>query len=393
MRSVLISAGDASGDQIAADFVRALRERSPTTRFLGLTGREMEAAGVERVADQRSLAVGGFGELLPEAPRIVGAWRKMVAALRRVEPDLVVLIDSGGFNLPFAGLVRRRSRARILYFVPPQVWAWRKGRLARLARRSDRIAVVLPFEPAFYASEGVEVDFVGHPILDRSVPLLDAGERRRARARLGFAGDRPLVGLFPGSRRNELARHLGRQLAAVAQLRQQRPDLAELEVVIGLAASLDRRDVERQVRETGVRAKILQGSVALLDVIDVALAKPGTITLELMLRERPMVVMGRAQALSAAILRRSLRVDWMAMPNLIAGKEIVPELLQSAARPDRIADALAPLFARHGGASGQTEEAARQVDALRRAGARLGVPGATSRVAEIAEELLGTDRT
>ena len=176
-------------------------------------------------------------------------------------------------------------------------------------------------------------------------------------------------------------------------MRQQRPDLAELEVVIGLAASLDRRDVERQVRETGVRAKILQGSVALLDVIDVALAKPGTITLELMLRERPMVVMGRAQALSAAILRRSLRVDWMAMPNLIAGKEIVPELLQSAARPDRIADALAPLFARPGGASGQTEEAARQVDALRRAGARLGVPGATSRVAEIAEELLGTDRT
>ncbi len=388
MKTVLLSAGDLSGERHCADLVRALRSRRSDLRFVGMGGAAMSAAGVELYVDQRQLAVGGIFEVLGSLPRVIRTWRKMLRCVRETQPDVIVLVDSGGFNLPFARRARALSSAAILYYVAPQVWAWRPGRLRRLAARTDRIAVILPFEAAFYAEHGIEVDHVGHPALDAfETRGVSGATREAARARLGIDASEFVLGIFPGSRRNELARHLPIQLEAFARLRALLPKSASLKGLVGLAPSLD-RDEALAVGADGLAAApdalrfVSAEDGSLLDACDVALVKPGTITVELMLRRTPMVVIGRVHPATAMIARQALKIDWLSMPNLIANEQIVPEFIQEAATEDRIAAALAPLF---GG-----DARARQVDALARASDRLGPAGATGRVADIVEELLGT---
>ena len=393
MTTVLLSAGDASGEAAAAELVEALRARRSDTRFVGLGGAAMKRAGVTCVADARSLAVGGLFELASSVGGIVRAFRAMDRALRSEQPDLVVLVDSGGFNLPFARRVRRRCRAPILYFIAPQIWAWRPGRLRKLVARTDRIAVLMPFEGEFYARQGVAVDCVGHPILDRAVarPRTET-MRAAARDRLGLSAEGPVLALFPGSRRNELERNLPIQLASAAALTRSDGALRSLAVVVGLAPSLDEHLVRRLAEPFGDTLSVRLATSALdaMDAADAALCKPGTITLELMLRGCPMAVMARIHPLSAFIARRRVSVPFVAMPNLLAGEEVVPELLLGEARPDRIAAAVAPLL---GGKGTEGEAArARQLEAFARIRPALGSAGAIGRVASIVEELLGTDR-
>jgi lipid-A-disaccharide synthase len=392
--TILLSAGDLSGERHAAALVARLRERMPQARFVGMGGAAMAAAGVELAVDQRELAVGGLLEVVGGLPGVVRAWRGLSRCLRETRPDLVVLVDSGGFNLPFARRVRASTHAKILYYVAPQVWAWRPGRLRRLAERTDRIAVILPFEPAWYAERGVDVDFVGHPVVDAFAAAGGPADaearvraRRDARRALDLPPDADVLGLFPGSRRNELARHLPVQLDAFVRLRSDRSEGRALVGVVGLAPSLERaeatRAIERHARGHAHALRLIrvdEGRV--LDACDVAVAKPGTITVELMLRRTPMVVVGRAHPVSVAIARRRLGIDRLAMPNLIANAGIVPELLQGDARGDRIAAALAPLF--------RGDARSRQIEALDAACRRLGGPGAARRTAGIVEEMLGT---
>ncbi len=304
-----------------------------------------------------------------------------------------MLVDSGGFNLPFAGRVRRRSRARILYFIAPQVWAWRPGRIRRLAARADRIVVCLPFERAFYAAQGVSVEDFGHPLVDAfararaadasaASPAVRRAQRRRA---LGLPLDSPVLGLFPGSRAGELARHLPVQLAAFARLRARSPRLAGAIAVVGLAPGFDeaalRRAAPGALEAAGEAIRcVATGDGGLFEALDVALAKPGTITLEAALHGCPMVVVGRVHPLTAWLARRSARVRHVALPNLILEEEIVPERLQAEATPDRIAEALEPLF--------EGPARARQLEGLERVVARLGPPGAIARTAELVEEMI-----
>ena len=390
MTTILLSAGDLSGERHAAELVLALRERIPDARFVGMGGSAMAAAGVELSVDQRQLAVGGIFEILGSLPRIIRAWRGMQRCLRDTQPDVVVLVDSGGFNLPFARRVRARSRAKILYYVAPQVWAWRPGRLRRLADRTDRIAVIFPFEPTYYSEHGVSVDFVGHPAVDE-IPSPETRatppDVRKARASLGIEGHAPLLGVFPGSRRNELTRHLPIQLDAFLRLREREPALRDLQAVVGLAPNLDREEAQQIIAgplasAPGAIHLVTAADGRVLDSCDVALVKPGTITVELMLRRTPMVVIGRVHPATAMIAERSLDIEWLSIPNLIAGAEIVPEFFQQAATRDRIAAALAPLF--------QGEARERQIEELDRASLRLGAPGAAKRTAAIVEEMLGT---
>jgi len=399
--TILVSAGDASGEAHAADLVRDLRERHPSLRFVGMGGPRMAAEGVEIVLDQRELAVGGVLEIIASAARLIRGWRRMLDCVRRERPDLIVLVDSGGFHLPLARRIRRLVRSPILYYVAPQIWAWRPRRLQKLAARADRIAVILPFEREYYAARGLVVDYVGHPALDRAPcpalppegsdavggvavsPVADRERRRQsARRRLGLSADGPVMAILPGSRRNELARHLPVQLDAFARLRRERPGLTG---IIALAASLERAEVEtrlahaRQGADSGIR--LVEGQAeSVIDAADVAIAKPGTITVELMLRETPMVVVGRAHPLTAWIARGRIEVDRLSMPNLIAEEDIVPELLQEEARPDRIAAAAAPLF--------EGPERLRQLEGLARASRLLGEPGAARRTSAIVEEML-----
>lgn len=392
MTTVLLSAGDLSGERVAADLVHQLRNRMPDARFVGMGGSAMAAAGVEIFVDQRQLAVGGLVEILRGLRGVILAWRGMQRCLRETRPDLIVLVDSGGFNLPFARRVRAICDAKILYYVPPQVWAWRTGRLRRLAARADRIAVALPFESAFYADYGIAVDYVGHPSVDALGPEVSSGAEAQslrdvARANLAIGREDVVLGIYPGSRRNEVERHLPVQIAAFMKLRTLLADRCDLKGVVVVARSLDRDQVlsvaaDSLSKAPGALRFVMSEDGCMADACDVALAKPGTITAELMLRRRPMVVVGRAHPVTAMIARQSVKVKWLAMPNLIANQEIVPELLQEDATGDRIAAALAPLF------EGEIRE--RQIEALGLAAARLGRGGAAKRTAAIVEEMLGS---
>jgi lipid-A-disaccharide synthase len=203
MTTLLLSAGDASGELHTAPFVEAFRKRVPDARFLGLGGTEMEKAGVELVVHQRELAIGGLVEVLRDAGRIVSVWRRMKRALETSGADLVVLVDSPDFNIPLA---RRAKKAGIpvLYFISPQVWAWRRRRIGKIARRVDRMAVIFPFEKEVYAKAALQVDFVGHPLVDRLGGIALQTSRQEMRRSLGLDPGGYLVVMLPGSRRNEV---------------------------------------------------------------------------------------------------------------------------------------------------------------------------------------------
>lgn len=380
MTRVLVSAGDASGEMHAAAVVEALRAREPGLEVLALGGPALEKAGARILVPQRELAIGGLVEVLGDLGRVARAWRRMTRALREERPDLVVLVDSPDFNLPLA----RRARAlglRVLWFVGPQVWAWRRGRVRKLAARVDRLAAIFPFEAAAFAGSGLRVDFVGHPLVDRLAPLVRRSPAE-CRAELGLAADRPLVALLPGSRRNELRQNAGLQLAAAKALHARDPRIA---FALGVAPSLARADAEAALRAARLPqlmdVALVEGRThTLLRAADVALSKPGTVTVETALLGTPQVVAARVPALSAFAMRRLVRVAHWAMPNLVLGEAVVPELLQEAAQPQPIAEALEALL--------RGPARARQLAGLARLRAALGGGGAAERTAAIARELI-----
>ena len=375
MTRVLVSAGDASGDAHAADLVRALAARLPGTRFVGLGGPALEAAGVEIRVPLRDVAVGGLVEVLGHVPKVLAAWRTLEAAAREAQTDLAVLVDAPDLNLPIARRLRRAG-VPILYYVAPQVWAWRRGRIAKIARRVDRLAVIFPFEVDVFASMGALVEFVGHPLVDRMAASRASLDRAGARAALGLDPERPLLLLLPGSRRNEVRGMLPLHLAAATALRARVPELA---LALALAPTVSRADVAGALGGVDVTVVERRGYEAMA-AADVALAKPGTATLELCLLGTPFAVAGRAHPVSAAVMRRLVRLPSWTLPNLLAGAPIVPEFLQEQARPERVAAALAELL---GGPARVLQQ--RRLAAV---AARLGPGGAAERAAALAEEMI-----
>jgi lipid-A-disaccharide synthase len=372
---ILVSAGDASGDAHAADLVRALAARLPDARFVGLGGPALAAAGVEIRVPLREVAVGGLVEVLGHVPRVLAAWRTLEAAAREAPTRLAILVDAPDLNLPLARRLRRAG-VPVLYYVAPQVWAWRRRRIRTIARRVDRLAVIFPFEVDVFAGTGLPVTFVGHPLVDRMAKQAARRDRPGARARLGVGPDRPLLLLLPGSRRNEVRAMLPLHLAVAGALRARVPGLA---VALALAPTVARADVLPALGGLDVTVWETQGYEAMA-AADVALAKPGTATLELCLLGTPFVVAGRAHPLSAAIMRRLVRLPSWTLPNLLAGAPIVPEFLQEQARPERVAAALAELLAGPARALQQRR--------LAEVARRLGPGGAAERAAAIAEEMV-----
>jgi lipid-A-disaccharide synthase len=380
MTTLLLSAGDASGELHTAPFVEAFRRRVPEARLLGLGGPEMEKAGVELVVHQRELAIGGLVEVLRDSGRIFSAWRRMNRALETNGVDLVVLVDSPDFNIPLA---RRAKKAGIpvLYFISPQVWAWRRRRIGKIARRVDRMAVIFPFERQVYAASGLRVDFVGHPLVDRLGEIALPASRQEMRRSLGLDPGGTLVVLLPGSRRNEVRNGLSLHLQAARALHARDP---RVRFAVAVAPSLPRASVEPAIAEARLPSllsiQVFEGrTYELIRAADVALAKPGTVTVEISLLGTPMVVAARANPLTAFLARRVVRLPSFAMPNLIVGAPVVPEFLQEKARPERIGLALAELI------EGPAREV--QLAHLRRVRQRLGSGGAAERAAAIAEEM------
>lgn len=365
---IFISAGEPSGDLHGAGVARALKRSIPNARLMGLGGPLMAAEGVELMAELDELAVMGFVEVLAHLPFFLRL-RKRVFRAVETSADLVIPIDYPGFNLRLARHARGQG-VPVLYYIAPQVWAWHTGRVRQLAEDCDRVAVILPFEEKYLAERGVQAEFVGHPLRD----LPDAEESPAAwRRRHGMAEGGPLLAIFPGSRAQEVRRHL-ELFGEAGELLKRRID--GLEIRIAAASSLDPAVFESFADRT------VSDTRGLLRASTAALVKSGTTTLEAALAGTPFVVAYRMNAGSYAIARRLVDVPHIALANLVADRRVVPEFVQDAASPQSLADALEPLLT-----PGTTERAEMQ-EGLAEVRQRLGGGGAAKRVAEIAAELL-----
>ena len=335
---IALVAGEASGDQLGAGLVQQLRARHPDALFAGVAGDAMRAAGVDAWHDAGALSVMGLGEVLAHLPRLLRLRGRLLAQLLEWNADVFVGIDAPDFNL---GLERRlRARGmRTVHYVSPSIWAWRQGRAARIGRSAACVLCLFPMEPAIYARHGVVAHYVGHPLAD-AMPLVP--DRAAARARLGVEGTAPVLAVLPGSRLGEIARLGGIFLQAAAQVAAAHPGLTVLVPAANAAC--------REALVPLVAAAGLAGNVRLLDGLardamvasDVVLLASGTATLEAMLAKRAMVVGYRIAASTHAIVRGlgMLKVDRYALPNVLAGETLVPELMQDACTPEALAAAV-----------------------------------------------------
>jgi lipid-A-disaccharide synthase len=373
-RRILIVAGEASGDLHGGALVEALRARAPDLALEGIGGDCMAAAGVRLHVHARDLGVVGLVEALARLPAIRAAFARMRALLEADPPDLAVLIDYPEFNLRLAR-VAARAGVPVCYYVGPQVWAWRRGRLALIRRLVRKMVVIFPFEEAVYRAAGVDVAFVGHPLLDRLAPR----ERAEARRGLGLADASPVLGLLPGSRVGEVERHLPVMLAAAAALRREHPKLG---VAFGRAPGLPAPFVARCLAAGGAPVRVAEGGASdVLSAADLAFVASGTATVEAALHGTPMVIIYRVALLTWLVGRLLIRVPWIGMANLIAGRLVVPELIQFAATPERLAGTARRLLADPAALERMRQELA----AVR---LRLGPPGASARAAEAILALL-----
>ena len=363
VREILLVAGEASGDLHAGILAEALRRRRPDLALVGTGGPRMAAAGVEML--EQIEGVVGFVEVLRHVPAHLRLLRRLTARLRSGRVGLVILIDYPGFNLRVAAAARTAG-VPVLYYITPQVWAWKRGRVRTMAEVITKAACILPFEPPMLREAGIDATFVGHPLLDRALAL---PTRAEARARLGLDGAGEVLALFPGSRAVEIRRHLADFVAVARRLEALRPGLR---VILSAAPTVALRDDE--VPFPVIRA----ASFDVLRAADVALCKSGTTTLEAAVADCPCAIVYRTSALSYAIARRLVHIPHIGLLNIVAGREVAPEFVQDAFRPERVADALAPLFAADGA------ERRAMLAGLAEVRAELGTAGASERVAEMA---------
>ncbi len=369
---ILLVAGEASGDAHGADLVQTLKQHAPHIEIFGVGGPALRAAGMHTLVDTATIAGMGLIEARDKVGNLIRTYRQLTAILRTQPPDLLVLIDFPEFNLRLAKIAKQNG-VRVFYYISPQVWAWRKRRVYTIAKRVDQLAVVFPFEPAFYAAHGCSVEFVGHPLVDRVRPTRS---REETLQQYQLDPERRTIALLPGSRAQELRYLLASLLGAAAELGN------TYQFILAVASTLNCAEIEKNLPQTLSAIRVVQDDTYnVIHAADLAIVASGTATVETALLERPMVIVYRVAALTYALARLFVDVPFIGMPNLIAERQLVPELIQTAVTPDRIADEARQLLT-----NPQAYSVAQE--GLREVRQRLGDGGAAERTATLILNML-----
>jgi lipid-A-disaccharide synthase len=375
---VMLVAGEASGDSHAANLVEALRRLRPDIRCYGMGGGNMRAAGVEILVDSARLAVVGLVEVLAHYSEIKAALRTLQEVIRVRKPKLLILVDYPDFNLRLAATAKQ-ARVKVLYYVSPQVWAWRPGRVKKIGRLVDMMAVVFAFEEPFYQDAGVPVRFVGHPLVDEAKPSMT---RAQALARFKLRPGAKTIGLFPGSRRSEIMRLLPILVKTSKLLHARFP---HLQFVLPVAPGLDRTWVESFVDRRAPAIAMIEGASIynVIQACDAIVTASGTATLQIALMTTPMVIIYKVSTLSYWVAKRLVKVNHIGLANIVAGKGVVREFIQRDARAARIAVEVERLLSDPG-------YAARMRENMQAILAALGEPGGSTNAAQLALEMLSS---
>ncbi len=375
MKKVFLSAGEVSGDLHGAHLVEAIRRMDPRIRFFGMGGESLKSTGMEILIEAHRLSVVGITEALSKIPTVLMALRKLRNWMERERPDLMILIDFPEFNLRLAKIAYHLG-IPVVYYISPQIWAWRRGRVKRIAKYIRKMIVFLPFEVPFYENEGVDVSWVGHPLLDIVKPSLP---REEAFQKFGLDPGKRTIGLLPGSRPAEVRRHLPVLLRSAILLQKELPDL---QFVIPLAPAIPEIKVRTLIERHSIEVKMIKGFVYdMMSLSELLLLASGTATLEATLLEKPMVILYKVSLLSYWIGKELIQVKHIGLVNLLAGQEIVKELIQKEATPEKIAKEALRLL------KDETlyQKVVASLQAIRK---NLGEPGAAQRAAQIILSLL-----
>jgi lipid-A-disaccharide synthase len=339
-QKVLISAGEASGDLYAAGLVEALLRRNPALQFFGCAGPRMQRVGVRAIVDAASLAVVGLLEVVRHIPRIHREYRKLIRAAEKERPDLAILTDSPDFHLRLARHLKRLG-IPVIYLVAPQVWAWRKRRLPSMKQNIDQLLCIFPFEPDFFSPHGIDARYIGHPLTRLVKP---SASREELRSRYGIRDDAPVIALLPGSRKGEIERHLPLLIDAARLIRTASDRPAPRFILALPSGNLLGSNFRERISEASIQ--VLDGQTwDVLACAELALAASGTVTIEATLLSTPMVTFYRVNNLSWLMGKFLVRVPFYSMVNLVAGRRVVPELIQNDMTPARLADEAVALLA------------------------------------------------
>ena len=375
----MVVAGEASADLHGANLIRAMRRGSSGLKFWGSGGRHMEEAGMRILVRSSEMAVVGLTEIFSKAHKILTAYRQLKSIIKEIRPCLIILIDYPDFNIALARTANRCG-VPVLYYISPQVWAWRKGRVRKIARRVDRMAVIFPFEKSLYQGRGLQVDYVGHPILDEYESY---ESKRPLQLNRPQSGKGPVLGLVPGSRSEEVKNLLPEMIGAAEKLQSYYPGL---ECVIPVAPTISADLVQSIRRRTSLKIELSQGNIyQAISLCDLAIVASGTATLETAMLAIPMIVVYRVSSPSFWIGKRVIKVPHISLVNLVAGSGIVPELIQNDVTSERISIEARSLLE-----SGRRRE--NMIKELIRIRHALGNGGASERTASIALDMISAHR-
>ena len=374
-KKILIVAGEASGDLHASHLVKAMLEMEPGLQFYGMGGEKLKEAGALILSDISELSVMGITEVVSHLGRIYRVFKRLEKFLKNDQPDLIILIDYPDFNLRLAKAAKRYN-IPVLYYISPQIWAWRTSRIKKIGKLVNKMIVVFPFELSLYEREGIDVSFVGHPLLD----IVKVKKSREENIkRFGLDEQKITIGLLPGSRLSETKKILPPMIESAQQLSRQ---FGNLQFILPVAPGLKKEEIVRLTKDTDLTITIADDSIyEVIDISYLVIVASGTATLETALLSTPMVIIYKMSPLTYLVGRKLVKVDHIGMANIIAGKKVVPELIQNEATAERI-----------------TLEATRMLEdslyhqsiceELASTNKKLGKPGASKRAAKIALKML-----